>query len=88
MCLLVVCAVSGQRGISSLGGIQDSELPRGGEESRASVVFRVVSVEGSGFNPEALKCGPRVGRSHLAVLWKGVTEGDRQMWRSMGGGLR
>lgn len=66
-------------------GIQDSQLPGGGEEARASVVFRVVSVEGSGFNPEALKCGPRVVRSHLAVLWKGVTEGDRQMWRSMGG---
>lgn len=47
-------------------GIRDSQLPKGGKESRASAVFKVISVEGAGFKPEALKCS-------VASEWLGAT---------------
>lgn len=70
-CLLVICAVSRQRGISSLGHAgQSAAQRRTGIWGRCSVQSR--EFEGQpGFTPEALTCGPRVVRSLLAVLWKG-----------------
>lgn len=47
--------MSRQKGIIPWG-IQDSQLPKRGKESRASAVFKIMSVEGSGFKPEALMC--------------------------------
>lgn len=49
---LVVCTVSRQKGISSLG---DSSPEKERKESRTSVAFTVLSTEGSGFEPEVLK---------------------------------